>query len=76
MNNRDLTTFAVNLETAEQLAPLIGDRVTRVAESGIHTPDDVRRMAQAGYEAVLVGESLVRSDDPAGLVGRFIEAGS
>jgi indole-3-glycerol phosphate synthase len=76
VNNRDLRTFEVSLTTAEHLAPLIGDQVIRVAESGIHTPEDVRRMAQAGYQAVLVGESLVRSDDPAGLVGRFIEAGS
>ena len=76
VNNRDLRTFEVSLTTAEHLAPLIDDQVTRVAESGIHTPEDVSRMARAGYQAVLVGESLVRSDDPAGLVGRFIEAGS
>lgn len=75
VNNRDLRTFEVSLTTAERLAALIGDQVTRVAESGINTPEDVSRMAEAGYHAVLVGESLVRSGDPAGLVGRFVAAG-
>lgn len=74
VNNRDLTTFEVDLATAEGLASRIGGRAIRVAESGIHTPADVRRMADAGYDAVLVGESLVRSADPAELIGRFLTA--
>ena len=76
VNNRDLTTFEVDLATAETLADCIGARALRVAESGIHTPDDVARMAQAGYDAVLVGESLVRADDPTDLVYRFVAAGA
>ena len=76
VNNRDLTTFEVDLATAEDLAGFIGVRALRVAESGIHTPDDVARMAEAGYDAVLVGESLVRTDDPADLVSRFVAAGA
>lgn len=74
VNNRDLTTFEVDLATAERLASRIEGPSIRVAESGIHTPADVRRMAQAGYDAVLVGESLVRSADPAALIGRFLTA--
>jgi len=70
VNNRDLATFRVDLATAEHLAPLLAGRV-RVAESGIAGPDDAARMAAAGYDAVLVGESLVRSSDPAGLVRRL-----
>ena len=58
-----------------KLAPLIGDQAIRVAESGIHTPDDVARMATVGFDAVLVGESLIRSDDPVELLTRFVAAG-
>ncbi len=75
VNNRDLRTFEVDLATAEALAPLIGDQAIRVAESGIHTPDDVARMATVGFDAVLVGESLVRADDPVELLTRFVAAG-
>jgi indole-3-glycerol phosphate synthase len=71
VNNRDLATFEVDLATAERLAPLLGSVPVRVAESGIAVPEDAARMAAAGYHAVLVGESLVRSDDPAGLVARL-----
>lgn len=72
VNNRDLATFTVDLGTAERVAPLL-DGVVRVAESGIGDPQDAARMARAGYDAVLVGESLVRSEDPAGLIGRLRE---
>lgn len=71
VNNRDLATFEVDLATAERLAPLLGSVPVRVAESGIAGPEEAARMAAAGYHAVLVGESLVRSDDPAGLVARL-----
>ena len=65
INNRDLRTFKVDLATTEQLTPLIqSDRVV-VSESGIRSRDDVDRLGQAGVDAVLVGETLVRSDDPA-----------
>lgn len=70
VNNRDLTTFGVDLATAERLGPLL-DGCVRVAESGIAGPDDASRMAAAGYDAVLVGESLVRAPDPAELVRRI-----
>jgi indole-3-glycerol phosphate synthase len=68
VNNRDLTTFEVDLATAEAVRPLLGDASVTVAESGIWTAADARRMADAGYDAVLVGESLVRADDPADLI--------
>ena len=69
VNNRDLATFTVDLATAETLAELISGVPVRVAESGIFGPADARRMAEAGYQAVLVGEALVRASDPAALVG-------
>ncbi len=67
VNNRDLHTFHTDLSTAETLAPLVVGTV-RVAESGVSSPAGAARMAAAGYHAILVGEALVRSDDPAGLV--------
>jgi indole-3-glycerol phosphate synthase len=65
VNNRDLTTFHVALETSLALAPHIPGGVVRVAESGIHTREDVRRLSDAGFNAFLVGEHLMKSPDPA-----------
>jgi indole-3-glycerol phosphate synthase len=65
VNNRNLDTFAVSLETALRLKPSIpADRIA-VAESGIHTREDVARLEQAGYDAFLVGESLMTAVAPA-----------
>ncbi|HEX5229962.1 MAG TPA: indole-3-glycerol phosphate synthase TrpC [Bryobacteraceae bacterium] len=66
VNNRDLRTFEVTLETALRLADKIPSGVARVAESGIHSSADVRRLRAAGYQAFLVGEHLMKSGDPAG----------
>lgn len=63
INNRDLRTFTVDLATTERLAPRISQNLTIVAESGIHSADDVRRLQAAGAHAVLVGESLMLADD-------------
>ncbi len=64
VNNRDLHTFAVELETAERLAAKIPAGALRVAESGIQSGEDIRRLRACGYDAFLVGESLMRADDP------------
>ncbi|HKJ25008.1 MAG TPA: indole-3-glycerol phosphate synthase TrpC [Myxococcota bacterium] len=64
INNRDLTTFEVDLATTEALAPRVGQGVVVVAESGIFTPADVARLEAAGAHAHLVGESLMRQPDP------------
>lgn len=61
VNNRDLKTFDVDLDTTARLAKLVPDNVTLVAESGIRNVDDVRLMGRHGANAVLVGESLVRT---------------
>ena len=68
VNNRDLSTLGVDLGIAERLAPALANVDVRVAESGIHGPGDVARMKEAGYDAVLVGEYLVRADDPAAAI--------
>jgi indole-3-glycerol phosphate synthase len=65
VNQRDLVTFAVDTDRAVRVAPLIPAGVVRVAESGVRTRDDATRLAQAGYDAVLVGESVVTAGDPA-----------
>lgn len=65
VNNRDLRTFRVDLATAEKIAPLLDGVDVRVAESGVKGPGDAARLLAAGYDAVLVGEYLSRSPDPA-----------
>ena len=64
VNNRDLRTFKVDLETAFRLADLIPKNVVRVAESGIQTGADIARLRAAGYLAFLVGESLMKAESP------------
>jgi indole-3-glycerol phosphate synthase len=64
VNNRDLKTMRVDLGTALGLASSIPDQVIAVAESGIATGGDVRRLREAGYDAFLVGEHLMRAPDP------------
>lgn len=68
VNQRDLTTFAVDRSRAERLAPRIPPDVLAVAESGIAGPQDAARLAAAGYQAVLVGESVVTAADRAAAV--------
>jgi indole-3-glycerol phosphate synthase len=65
VNNRDLRTFEVTLETSLNLADKIPDSVVKVSESGIRRREDVRRLEEAGFQAFLVGEHLMKSPDPA-----------
>jgi indole-3-glycerol phosphate synthase len=65
VNQRDLRTFAVDHDRAAALAARIPRDVVAVAESGIRDGDDARRLADAGYDAILVGETLVRAADRA-----------
>jgi len=63
INNRNLVTFDVTLETTEKLRPMIPSEIAVVAESGIFTADDVERLANENVDAILVGEALVTSED-------------
>ncbi|CAN5638950.1 indole-3-glycerol phosphate synthase TrpC [soil metagenome] len=74
VNQRDLTTFAVDRDRARALAPRLAGVDVRVAESGIAGPGDVSELSEAGYDAVLVGEWLITSDDPASAVGLLVGA--
>jgi len=72
INNRDLTTFTTDIATTLRLAELVDDPSILVSESGIHTHADVARLAAAGVRSILVGESLMRSDDIAAKVGELL----
>ncbi|MCU1498555.1 MAG: trpC [Acidimicrobiales bacterium] len=65
VNQRDLVTFEVDTDRAVRMAPQMPDGVIRVAESGVRGVTDATRLAEAGYHAVLVGESLVTAGDAA-----------
>lgn len=71
VNNRDLAVFRTELGISERLIPRFPRQVTAVSESGIATPADAARVRAAGAHAVLVGESLMKSPDPAGLLAGF-----
>jgi indole-3-glycerol phosphate synthase len=71
VNQRDLTTFEVDSARAERVAERLPASMLKVAESGISSAEDAERLGEAGYDAVLVGEALVRSADPAEAVRRL-----
>lgn len=68
VNNRNLSTFQIDLSFAERVIPHMPKSVLKVAESGIKTAEDAARMRAAGAQALLVGESLMRAPDPAALM--------
>ena len=75
VNCRDLATLEVVPERLLELAPLLPPGVPQVAESGIASAEDARRLAIAGYRMILVGSALMRDQDPVGLARVLIEAG-
>ncbi len=72
VNNRDLNTFEVTLETSLRLAPLLPAGAIKVSESGIRSRPDVKLLQDAGYHAFLVGEHLMTSPDPAGALRALV----
>ena len=73
INSRDLNTFVTDLGTVERLTAMVPSDVTIVAESGLKTPADVKRVADAGAKAILVGETLMRSEDIGAAVRGLME---
>ena len=76
INNRNLTTFEVDLATTEELSEEVPDGVTLVSESGLKTQADTRRVHAAGCQAILVGESLMRTGDIAAQVKTLLDVGA
>jgi indole-3-glycerol phosphate synthase len=74
VNNRNLKTFKVDLETALRLGEKMPQHVLPVAESGIHTPADIARLKSAGYKAFLIGESLMKAPSPGDALRTLTEA--
>jgi indole-3-glycerol phosphate synthase len=74
INNRDLRTFEVSLDTTLSLRPRLPQDRLLVSESGIHTADDVRRLADAGVDAMLVGEAVMAAADPEAKVRELLSA--
>ncbi len=72
VNQRDLVTFQVDHERAVRMAGVIPDHAVKVAESGVRGAADARSLRTAGYDAVLVGETLVTSGDPAAAIAELI----
>jgi indole-3-glycerol phosphate synthase len=69
VNNRDLRTFETSLAVTAELLPRIPSTITTISESGIHVPGDARELIAAGARGFLIGEALMRVDDPAALIG-------
>ncbi len=74
VNNRNLRTFETDLSVAEDAAANVPSECLAIAESGVSTVEGAKRMAAAGYGAILVGEALVRHSDPAALVAELKRA--
>jgi indole-3-glycerol phosphate synthase len=72
INNRNLKTFEVDMATTERLAEEVPDDVILVSESGIKTQDDALRALRAGANALLIGETLMRSNDPSREIEEFL----
>ena len=73
VNNRDLKTFTTDLGVTERLAEEAPEEVLLVSESGIGSVADARRVLEAGADAVLIGEALMRAEDPAAEVAAYLE---
>lgn len=68
VNNRDLKTFTVDINNSTRLRSLVPEKILFVAESGIRTAEDIQTLRKAGVNGVLIGETLMRSDDKAGML--------
>lgn len=73
VNNRDLTTFKVDLDTSIELSRLAPPELLLVSESGITSAGEIQRLTKAGYKAFLIGEHFMRATDPGNCLKRLIE---
>ena len=75
VNNRDLRSFTVSLDTSLSLAPDAPDDALLISESGLNTPDDLKLLRAAGYSGFLIGESLMRTPEPEKALRNLIQIG-
>jgi indole-3-glycerol phosphate synthase len=73
VNNRDLKTLEVDIETSFRLRPRLPPGVVTVSESGIRAPQDLKRLADAGYDAALIGERFMTAPDPGNELAEFLK---
>ena len=76
VNNRNLHTLEVHTETSFELVEMIPNDRIAVSESGLRSPEDLRKLRASGFDAFLIGESLMREADPGAALGRLIAAAS
>ena len=76
VNNRDLKTLEVDIETSFRLRPRIPRGVLAVSESGIRTPADLKRLEQAGFDAAVIGETFMRAENPGNALAQFLKVGA
>ncbi len=74
INNRDLRTFETDLGVSEHLLPHVPPGITVISESGVRDPDDISRLYAAGARGLLIGETLMRAEDPGAIVRSFKSA--
>jgi len=74
VNNRDLTTMSVDIETSLKMAELLGDHRCTISESGLHSPQDLVQLRKAGYDGFLIGEAFMRAAQAGKEVQRFTNA--
>ncbi len=73
VNNRNLKTFEVSLETSQTLSTLIPNEFVKISESGIRTVEDIQSLQPFGYKGFLIGENFMKTDDPGASAATFIK---
>ncbi len=73
VNNRNLTTFAVDIRQALEIAPLLPPNAVKISESGLSEPGDVAVLKEAGYQGFLIGETFMKTSDPGKTCRQFID---
>jgi indole-3-glycerol phosphate synthase len=73
VNNRNLKTFKVSMDNSKELLTHLPQNSLKVAESGIQTPEDVRRFFDMGYDAFLIGETFMKAGDPGFAAKQFMD---
>jgi indole-3-glycerol phosphate synthase len=73
VNNRNLKTFEVSLETSKTLSGRIPEEFVKISESGIRTVEDIQSLQPFGYKGFLIGENFMKTDDPGATAAEFIK---